>query len=185
MFSAIEGDNRAQVERDLQDCQDENLILVASEHNQLGVIKRLLEIRGDSLNFNAKDTDGNTALHCAIRGKKANEDLIKYLIDNEVPKDEKANSHETALLKACRISFHEGAKALLSNGCDVNIDADGWTPLMEVCRNSDDVELVKLMIETYNAEDERTNSRQRWAKGGMVECTPIMNFELNPLSLKI
>ena len=118
--------------------------------------------------INAKDNDGYTPLHSAVRDNNAAE--AKRLIDNGADVNARDNFDGTPLH---HIADVEVAKLLIDNGADVNAKGRyGHTLLHHITtwatRYSNAVEIAKLLIDNgadVNARDEDGRTPLRETRG--------------------
>ncbi|MDR2796480.1 MAG: ankyrin repeat domain-containing protein [Spirochaetaceae bacterium] len=113
-----------------------------------------------SLNFNQRASDGNSALHYAV--KEHYRGFTIFLLDHMADPNIKNTTGDTALHEAARIGDVEIMKALLDHGANVNIqDGQGNTAMhiaipAEVHRAA--LELLLLYRANPNLRDERGDS---------------------------
>jgi len=104
--------------------------------------------------INAADVDGFSALHHASRSK--NPIVLRYLLDlsSGINLNARIKHGHTALNLACLDGNAESVRQLLElPDIDVNIaNANGTTPLHQVCQQPDRLELVRLLIGSNKAD---------------------------------
>lgn len=105
---------------------------VAAKFGLPGVI-RLLSVNG--IDVNARDFDGNTALHWTVKGRWFGSSFIVELVRDLGAEVNSQNTEgETALFISARYGAVQDAERLVEAGADVNLaDTRGRTPLMVAC----------------------------------------------------
>ncbi|ORX59167.1 hypothetical protein BCR36DRAFT_579792 [Piromyces finnis] len=111
------------------------------------------------ININAKDQDGNTALHYICSNERYHRDIIitleKLLLDQpSIDKNVQNNNGYTPLMLACYHSNESIARILLDYGVDVNLKTyqQNQTALMFAC-NSRSVYIARKIIEHHAEVD--------------------------------
>ena len=131
-----------------------NGVLVASQYNKPENIKFLME-NCQSIDFNAKNYDGSTAMHYACAD--GNLDIVQTLMDRGIMLNETNFDGRTALHEACYHGQVRIVHFLVSNRFNVKaMDHNERTPLHEACENPC-VEMVQLLIDNgsdVNADDD-------------------------------
>ena len=84
-----------------------------------GDIKNVRELLANGADVDAKDKDGETALHWAACSGKV--DIATFLIENGADVDAKSNYGKTALHWAAFFGHVDVAKILIENGVNVNV----------------------------------------------------------------
>ena len=120
--------------------------------NYINIFKLLFD---KGVDVNAKDNNGDTALHYACKGFCRYIEIIELLIQNGADVNITNNSGASALMYLCCGMFCHNRKRmiqlLLDNGADVNvIDNDGNTALS----------LMEKLIKEYNEEEPIENNEE-------------------------
>jgi len=76
----------------------------------------------NGVDVNAKDEDGNTPLHYAVRLGRSRKDIIKLLIENGVDINAKNNDGQTPVDVALSRNRNEFVELLIEEGADVSLD---------------------------------------------------------------
>jgi ankyrin repeat protein len=109
-----------------------------------------------SLNFNQRASDGNSALHYAVREKYRG--FTYFLLDHKADPNIKNTAGDTAVHEAARIGDLEVMKALLENGANVNIQDGQGNTAMHIAIP---VEYHKAMLELLFEYRANPNLRDR------------------------
>jgi len=130
---------------------------VKLEHED--VVSLLVEKGNASLEI--KDSEGRTALHYAVTA--GNEDSVKYLLSKNADPTVRDKYHNTPLHFAAFKGNLEIIQLLLSSSYPIDIDAKnnkGETPLHWAAKNSDNLRVVKLLIEKAAKLDSLNNEQE-------------------------
>ncbi len=128
-----------------QQVTGKTLLIYAVEFNKINLIKLLLS-RND-INVNAKNNEGDTALHFATRGCFT--EIMKLLLAKpDLDVNAKDNEGRVALHYAAMLGQQDSVKLLLNNkGIDINAqDKHGRTVLFSIYKEHGD--LMKLLLES-------------------------------------
>jgi uncharacterized protein len=108
-----------------------------------GKATELLSVRGTTV-VNAKDGNGEGALHLIVRARDAT--WLGFLIGKGARPDMQNRSGDTPLTLAAQIGWAEGADLLLRRGASVNLpNSRGETPLILAVQQRN-LPLVRLLL---------------------------------------
>ncbi|XP_046388295.1 ankyrin repeat domain-containing protein 49-like [Ischnura elegans] len=131
-------------------------ILWASEHGNLDLVKKLIQLEGSSL-LKERDKDGYTPLHRACYN--GHEDVVEYLLEKGA--DLKATTKDgwQPLHSACNWNFTHCASLLLDHGADVNaVTNGGLTPLHLASSSSNARDTLILLLLNPNLDPSILNN---------------------------
>ena len=136
------------------------------KNTSVDVWKRFLEI---AITKDIRNSEGLTLLmKYVIDAPTINVDILDLLAD-ETTINQKDNCGANVCHYAARKKNHECIKFLKNKGANINEpDNNGITPLMYVCQNDPDIELVDCLIENgavINDRDPQGNNALFWAMG--------------------
>ena len=118
----------------------------AAKLGQHREIELLLDEDDEELDINARDHDGNTALHCAAQ--HGHTEVVTLLLDRGADINARGRNENTALLSAAESGRTEVVVLLLNREADVKArDYNGFTALHRVAINSNNVELGSLLLD--------------------------------------
>ena len=101
-----------------------------------------------TVDINAKDSEGDTPLHCMFINPNASYELVKLFLDKGSNVNEQNDKSQGPLYAACLVGNVAAARLLLDYGADIDDDDEvfGRTALHAAITESN-LELVKLMVE--------------------------------------
>lgn len=167
------------------------LLEIAAINGWVEVIDAMLYWHRNVTNINAKNTNGQTALHLAAANNHPR--VMRLLLKNGANMDEKDNNGLTALHLAASEGHKLAAGFLLREG-KVKIDAqdnNGWTPL-QLAVSKNDLEMTEFLISMsvkiskksmINLQDNQGKSALHLAAEhgyeDIVNCLIEINADLN------
>lgn len=118
------------------------LLHAVAEYGDEAALRRLIESEPQ---INAKDNDGNTALHLAAKGR---ESVVQLLIENGADVDVRANDGKTPLMIAAESELPKLVLLLVDNRVKVNMRDDlHWTALHYASFNGN-VDVAKVLLKS-------------------------------------
>lgn len=119
---------------------------VSAGNRNLELCKILLGC--NTIDINAKDSDGETPLHWMFLSPNASSELVKLFLDHGATVNEQNNKSEGPLYLACLVGNFSGARLLLDYHADIDDDDEvfGKTAL-HAAVEANSRELVKLLVE--------------------------------------
>ncbi len=108
-------------------------------------IKNVRELLANGADVDAKDKNGETALHWAACDGRV--DVAKILIEKGADVDAKSNFNETSLHKAAFYGHVEVVKFLIENGVNVDATNNYWWTVLHEAAFYGHVEVTKVLIE--------------------------------------
>jgi len=98
-----------------------------------------------------------------IAAKSGNIEMVKYIIENDVPVDLQGWEHNTALMAAVSSSQKEVVEYILEKGADITIkNKEGHTAL-DIAEEKPNVLIRKLLAQAMvNASSEKSSIRKLW-----------------------
>ena len=122
-------------------------IVTAAENGDIETVGRLL--KADPKLIEAKNTDGDTALHAAAgcrRGEQAALPIVQLLLEKGAALDARNASNQTPLLYASYAGFRRVVELLISKGAVVQYqDTNGRSPLHYAAREGHP-EVVEILL---------------------------------------
>jgi Ankyrin repeats (3 copies)/Ankyrin repeats (many copies)/Ankyrin repeat len=118
------------------------LLHAVAEYGDEAALRRLIE---DEPQINAKDNDGNAALHLAAKGR---ESIVRLLIENGADIDVRANDGKTPLMIAAENELPKIVLLLVDNRARVNVRDDlNWTALHYASFNGN-VDVARVLLQS-------------------------------------
>jgi len=138
----------------------QNALVAAAMNDDITIVKKLLKKRGDDINVNAVDGDGDTLLYVA--SEKGNVDLVKVLIDAGSDVDQgRPTDGVSPLWMASQNGNVDTVKVLIKAGGNVNQarTTDGISPLFIVSEKGN-VALVKVLLKAGGSVNQHNHNNQ-------------------------
>ncbi|XP_071572548.1 uncharacterized protein [Temnothorax nylanderi] len=139
------------IDMDAKGNNDWTILHIASQENNLGMVKYLVDKGSD---VNAKNASGSKPIHIAARdGYK---DTVEFFFSKGLSINDRGAFNQTLLHYAAMKGDLEVAKYLISQGADINAkDANGVTPMHMAanCGCKDFIEILLKNGAVYNVEN--------------------------------
>ncbi len=173
-----------------EDEKGRTALMFAARAGKLGIVEFLVD-RG--ANVNAKDRIDQTVLMCATggklinfdetavkpdgRGKSANLEVVKFLIDKGADVNARGPGSRTATMLAAEAGDPEIVKLLLGMGADVNAEAEYYYTTLMFGAGSGNLAVVKLLVD----KGANVNAVDLTGRTALLEAAGAGNLEVAQL----